>query len=64
MIIELENQKLISFKQTKGQKEIVIPLLPEVQDVLDKRCGEFPRKISDQRFNQYVKELCKTILFI
>jgi len=63
MIIELENQKLISFKQTKGQKEIVIPLLPEVQEVLDKRDGEFPRKISDQRFNQYVKELCKTIRF-
>ena len=63
MIIELENQKLISFKQTKGQKEIVIPLLPEVQEVLDKRDGEFPRKISDQRFNQYVKELCKTIGF-
>ena len=55
MIIELENQKLISFKQTKGKKEIVIPLLPEVQDVLDKRGGEFPRKISDQRFNEYVK---------
>ena len=63
MIIELENQKLISFKQTKGQKEIVIPLLPEVQDVLDKRGGEFPRKISDQRFNEYVKELCKIIGF-
>jgi len=63
MIIEVKDQKLISFKQTKGQKEIVIPLLPEVQQVLNKRGGEFPRKISDQRFNEYVKELCKFIGF-
>ena len=63
MIIEVKDQKLISFKQTKGQKEIVIPLLPEVQEVLNKRGGEFPRKISDQRFNEYVKELCKFIGF-
>lgn len=63
MIIEVKDQKLISFKQTKGQKEIVIPLLPEVQEVLNKRGGEFPRKISDQRFNEYVKELCKIIGF-
>jgi len=64
MIINVENQKLIAFKQTKAQKEIVIPLLPEVQEILDKRGGEFPRKISDQRFNEYVKELCKKIGFI
>jgi hypothetical protein len=31
--------------------------------VLNKRGGEFPRKISDQRFNEYVKELCKIIGF-
>ena len=63
MILEVKDQKLISFKQTKGQKDIVIPLLPEVQQVLNKRDGEFPRKISDQRFNEYVKELCKIIGF-
>jgi hypothetical protein len=63
MIIEVKDQKLISFKQTKGQKDIVIPLLPEVQQVLNKRGGEFPRKISDQRFNEYVKELCRIIGF-
>ena len=63
MIIEIKDQKLISFKQKKGQKEIVIPLLPEVQEVLNKRGGEFPRKISDQKFNEYVKELCKIIGF-
>jgi len=63
MIMEVQNQKLISFKQTKGQKEIMIPLLPEVEEVLNKRAGEFPRKISDQKFNEYVKELCKLIGF-
>ena len=29
MIIEVKDQKLISFKQKKGQKEIVIPLFNE-----------------------------------
>ena len=63
MIIEVKGQKLISFEQKKGKKKIVIPLLPEVEEVLKKRDGEFPRKISDQRFNEYVKELCKIIGF-
>ena len=63
MIIEVKGQKLISFEQKKGKKKIVIPLLPEVEDVLNKRGGEFPRKISDQRFNEYVKELCRIIGF-
>ena len=31
--------------------------------MLNKRGGEFPRKISDQKFNEYVKELCKIIGF-
>ena len=63
MIIEVKGQKLISFEQKKGKKKIVIPLLPEVEDILNNRGGEFPRKISDQRFNEYVKELCKIIGF-
>ena len=61
MIITYENQRLLSFKQVKGRKHVVIPLLPEVEQVLERRNGEFPRKISDQRFNDYVKQVCKIV---
>jgi integrase len=37
----------------------IIPINYQVQAILDKRAGEFPRKISDQKFNLYIKEVCK-----
>src|SRR5690606_30735814 len=30
-----------------------------VLDILNKRDGEFPRRISDQRYNDYIKEVAK-----
>ena len=36
-----------------------IPLSKQVKAILDKRNGEFPRKISDVRFNEYIKEVGK-----
>ena len=36
-----------------------IPLSREVVAILKKRGGEFPRKLSDQRYNEYIKEVCK-----
>lgn len=34
-------------------------MLPKVKQILNKRNGEFPRRISDQKFNKYIKEVCK-----
>lgn len=36
-----------------------IPILPQVQKILDKHAGEFPRKISDQKYNDYIKIVCE-----
>ncbi|MBK6836268.1 MAG: hypothetical protein IPG89_19210 [Bacteroidetes bacterium] len=36
-----------------------IPLSKRVIAILEKRSGEFPRQISDQRYNEYIKEVCK-----
>ena len=47
---ELENYKTGIF--------VVIPIHEDVQKILDKRNG-FPRRISDQRFNEYIKEVAK-----
>ncbi|MFC0428929.1 hypothetical protein [Chryseobacterium scophthalmum] len=60
MIVEdSEGQKYLEFIQIKTGAKMKIPLLKKVQEVLDKRNGEFPRKISDVKFNLYIKEVCK-----
>ncbi|MCG9910057.1 MAG: site-specific integrase [Flavobacteriales bacterium] len=51
--------KLIEFTQVKTGKMIAIPVSKKVQNILDRRNGNFPRKISDQRYNDYIKEVCK-----
>lgn len=43
----------------KTEFPVIIPIHEQVQDILDKRKGEFPRKISDQKFNLYIKEVAK-----
>jgi len=50
---------LIEFTQIKTGKIMAIPLSKRVRFILDKRAGEFPRSISDQRYNEYIKEVCK-----
>lgn len=59
MIMEDKDMRYIEFKQEKTKKLMQIPILKEVQKILDKRDGEFPKKISDVRFNQDVKIVCK-----
>ena len=52
--IEIETQKT-------GQT-VTIPLHYQVKAILKKR-GGFPRTISDQKFNEHVKELCRVAKF-
>lgn len=47
----------------KTQYPVIIPIHQQVREILDRRKGELPNKISDQKFNDYVKELCKLIGF-
>ncbi|WP_312286407.1 phage integrase SAM-like domain-containing protein [Chryseobacterium gleum] len=60
MIVEdTEGQKYLEFIQQKTGAKMKIPLLKKVQEILYRRGGEFPRKISDVKFNLYIKEVCK-----
>ena len=60
MIIEdSEGQKYLEFTQQKTNTKMLIPLLKKVQEILEKINGDFPRKISDVKFNLYIKEVCK-----
>lgn len=38
---------------------VIIPLHDQVKQILTKREGEFPRPISDQKFNSYIKTVCE-----
>lgn len=59
MIRTENNVPLLEFAQKKTKKDMAIPVLPEVMGILDKRGGGFPRPISDQRYNEWIKEVCR-----
>lgn len=42
---------------------VTIPLHPHVKGIINKRSGELPRKISDQNFNDYIKEISEIVGF-
>ncbi|MBS1548910.1 MAG: phage integrase SAM-like domain-containing protein [Bacteroidetes bacterium] len=59
-MIRTENGKqLLEFTQKKTDKLMTVPLHKKVLQILDKRNGEFPRQISDQRYNEYIKKVCE-----
>ena len=50
---------LLEITQEKTGKDVAIPLNDEVKRILSKRGGEFPYRISSQKFNEHIKEVCK-----
>ncbi|MEZ7500742.1 phage integrase SAM-like domain-containing protein [Flavobacterium sp. Arc3] len=49
----------IQIQTKKTDYPVIIPLHQEVLQILAKRHGDFPRNISDQKLNTYVKEVAK-----
>lgn len=56
---DILNSGCIHLITTKTDAPVTIPLHDRVKAILKKRNGEFPRKISDVKFNKYVKEVCQ-----
>ena len=50
------NLKLIELTQQKGNKNVVIPFSPQMETLL--KYG-FPYKISIQKFNKHLKDVCR-----
>lgn len=48
----------LEYTQKKTGKMVVIPLHKEIVKILDKRNGDFPRAISDAKYNEYIKTVC------
>lgn len=58
--IRIEKGKhLIEFTQKKTGKNMTVPLHPKVLKILKKRKGNFPRAISSQKYNEYIKLICE-----
>lgn len=55
------NDGFIEKTTEKTEFPVIIPLHDQVKAILKKRNGNFPRKISDQRFNEYIKKVCKDV---
>jgi Phage integrase SAM-like domain/Phage integrase family len=54
-----ELKPLIEFTQHKTEKLMTVPLNTKIIEILNKRGGEFPRSISEQKYNLYIKQVCK-----
>lgn len=52
----LNETKIIEIKQQKTGKLVAIPLLPEALEIIK---NGLPYKISLQRFNEYIKDICE-----
>jgi integrase len=50
---------LIEFTQVKTEKIMTIPLHSKIMEILKKYDGNFPRKISDQKYNEHIKNVCE-----
>lgn len=59
MIRYEDGNPLLEFTQKKTGKLMTIPVHHKVIEILNKRNGQFPRSISDQRYNEYIKEVCE-----
>ena len=54
-----DGEQFIEFTQKKTGKEMSVCLHPKVIEILNKRNGAFPPSISDQKYNDYIKEVCQ-----
>ena len=56
----IKGETAIRYTQQKTRETVTTPYHPHVDTILKRRNG-FPRPISDQKFNKYIKEVCKEI---
>ena len=51
----------IEIKTRKTGARVTIPIHPHVKKILIKRNGELPKQLSDQKYNDYVKTVCRKV---
>ena len=58
-IVENEGIKIIEIQTQKTGAVVSIPILPPLEALLEKWNYNFPKKMSIQTLNDYIKEICK-----
>jgi integrase len=58
ILLTIHGEKTIQYTQQKTGKTVNTPYHPQV-DAIIKKLGGFPRPISDQKYNLFIKEVCK-----
>ncbi|WP_395763000.1 phage integrase SAM-like domain-containing protein [Elizabethkingia anophelis] len=58
-LLDVSGKTCIRFIQKKTQKEILLPLHPEVINILQLNRGEFPKPINIQHYNEQIKLIAK-----
>lgn len=53
------NNGFIEYTSQKTKQKIMLPIHWQVQSIIEKNNGKFPRKISDQRYNDWIKKVCQ-----
>jgi hypothetical protein len=59
MIVERKERKFLEFTQVKTGVKILIPLHTKIIEILKNNNNNFPKPISDVKYNKYVKEVCR-----
>jgi integrase len=54
-----DGKQLLEFTQKKTGKNMTVPLHSKVLEILKKRNDKFPYKISDQKYNDFIKKVCE-----
>ncbi len=49
----------IEIETQKTNEPVIIPLHPQIKAIINRNGGKLPHAISAQKFNEYVKEVCK-----
>ena len=59
LTVDTIDDDILEVAQTKTGDKVHIPLRSEVKKLIEKYDGEFPRAISNQKFNEYLRDVCK-----
>ncbi|TLX77022.1 hypothetical protein E9993_04885 [Labilibacter sediminis] len=58
-LVVMKGKLMIELIQKKTKKRVYVPVNKQAKRILEKNKGAFPRKISDVKFNEYIKKVCK-----
>ncbi|OYU82469.1 MAG: integrase [Flavobacterium sp. BFFFF2] len=59
-VLNIKDEK-ISIETMKTKQKVVIPMHPQIKQILENRNGVLPHAISPQKFNDYIKEICALV---